>query len=159
MASPIPSDRIAFLSGRLYAALQAEVYDGLPARGFGDIRPAHSAVLRNLPEEGARPGVLAERALMTKQSMAALIEDLARLGYVSVRPHPADGRARLVVPTPAGLDAQGALAALSRRAEARLEDRLGAAGLESLRGLLGDAVAAMSEAGETNAHAALMRRG
>ena len=131
-ARPAP-DRIAYLCRRLYERMLAEVYAALPDEGFGDIRPAHSAVLRNLPDEGARPSVLAEWAAMTKQSMGALVEDLAALGYVEVGADAADRRARLVKPTARGRQAQAVLTRLSREAEARLGDRIGAAPVEALR--------------------------
>lgn len=129
---PVP-DRIAYLSRRLYMRMLDEVYAALPGAGYPDIRPAHSAVLRNLPDEGARPTLLAEWAAMTKQSMGALIEDLSRLGYVTVGPDPEDGRARLVSLTPSGRRAQATLTRLSREAEARLAERMGGEALEALR--------------------------
>ena len=131
-ARPTP-DRIAYLSRRLYRQMLDEVYAGLPEAGFPDIRPAHSAVLRNLPDEGARPSVLADWAVVTKQSMASLIEDLSRLGYVAVGPDPDDGRARRVTLTPEGRRAQATLTRLSREAEGRLAGRIGEEALETLR--------------------------
>lgn len=85
-------------------ALVAEVNRSLVADGFSDLRPAHSAVFVNLGLEGVRISDLAERAGMTKQSMGALISYLEERGYVSVRPDPTDGRAKVVRRTKKGTD-------------------------------------------------------
>lgn len=85
-------------------ALVAEVNRSLVADGFPDLRPAHSAVFVNLGSEGVRISDLAERAGMTKQSMGALIGYLEKRGYVSVRPDPKDGRAKVVRRTNKGVD-------------------------------------------------------
>jgi DNA-binding MarR family transcriptional regulator len=46
--------------------------------------------------------VLAQRAQMTKQGMAQLVQHLERHGYVTRVPDPADRRAKLVLPTDRG---------------------------------------------------------
>ena len=52
--------------------------------------------------EGRRVSDLAERAQVTKQSMAQLVEYLERNGYVERIPDPADRRAKIVRLTPHG---------------------------------------------------------
>lgn len=108
-----------------YEALQREVYGGLAARGFPEIRPAHSAVFRHIAPEGSRLTALAERAGMTKQSMAYLVDGLAAAGHLTSTPDPADGRARIVRLTPKGEGVLAALLALSAEAEARVAERIG----------------------------------
>ena len=63
------------------AALR-QVVAGLAAADFGDVRPAHFTVFQHMPPEGIRLTVLADAALMTKQSMGYLVDDLEALGYV-----------------------------------------------------------------------------
>ena len=69
-----------------------------PRGGAGAARP----VLQYLDDAGTRVSVLAERAQITKQSMAELVAHLERHGYVERVPDPADGRAKLVRATDRG---------------------------------------------------------
>lgn len=121
---------------RPYEALAREVYGALAAQGFPDVRIAHSGVLRHIRPSGSRVTELAERAGMTKQSMAYLVDALAGLGYVESVPDPRDGRAKLVRLTARGHALWETLIALSAAAEARFAARIGPARLASLRGLL-----------------------
>lgn len=108
-----------------YEALQREVYGALAARGFPEIRPAHSAVFRHIGPAGARLTTLAERAGMTKQSMAYLVEGLQAAGHLHIVPDASDGRARIVRLTPRGQEVVAALLALSAEAEARVAAQIG----------------------------------
>ena len=128
-----------------YEALQREVYGGLAERGFPEIRPAHSAVFRHLAPGGSRLTALAERAGMTKQSMAYLVEGLEAAGHLRTAPDPTDGRARLVRLTGTGERVLAALLDLSAAAEARLVERIGAKRAARLRRALEAWVAAIEE--------------
>ncbi|MCI4677203.1 MarR family transcriptional regulator [Rhodoblastus acidophilus] len=116
--------------------LRARVYSRLAEVGFPDIRPAHSRLFRNLTENGSRVSDLAERAQMTKQSMAYLADSLAAAGYVKFEPDPTDGRAKLVQLTARGRAASEALIQLSTDSEAAFADVLGAEEMRELRRLL-----------------------
>lgn len=130
-----------------YEALQTEVYGGLAARGFPEIRPAHSAVFRHMAPGGSRLTVLAERAGMTKQSMAYLVDALQEAGLVRSLPDPSDGRARIVTLTARGKAAVDVLLALSAEAEARVAERIGDRRTAKLRRALEHWVAALEEEG------------
>ncbi|MBR0681832.1 winged helix DNA-binding protein [Roseomonas eburnea] len=127
-------------------ALQREIYGSLAARGFPEIRPAHSAVFRHIGLHGSRLTTLAERAGMTKQSMAYLVDGLAAAGHVTSTPDPDDGRARIVRLTPKGERVLAELLALSAEAEARVAARIGDRRAARLRRYLEQWVAAL-EAG------------
>jgi DNA-binding MarR family transcriptional regulator len=105
-------------------------------RGHPDIRPPHGNVMQFLDDGGTRVSVLAERAQMTKQSMAELVLHLERLGYVERVPDPGDRRAKLVRATPRGKQ----LYAIAREVVAEIEAdwtrRLGNAKMRQLRRLL-----------------------
>jgi DNA-binding MarR family transcriptional regulator len=116
-----------------HEALQREIHGGLAARGFPEIRPAHSAVFRHIPPGGTRLTALAERAGMTKQSMAYLVEGLEAAGHLRSRPDPGDGRARLIRLTAKGERVLEALLELGAEAEARLAERIGARRAARLR--------------------------
>src|SRR5215204_5672866 len=76
-------------------------------RGHPEIRPPHGNVMQFLDDAGTRVSVLADRAQMTKQSMAELVLHLERLGYVERIADPSDGRAKLVRATPRGRELYG----------------------------------------------------
>jgi DNA-binding MarR family transcriptional regulator len=125
---------------QLTQRLRDKVYGGMPSKGFPDLRPAHSAVLRNLPPEGARIVDLADMAGVTKQSMAYLVSSLEAQRLVETGPDPNDGRARLVTLTFRGRLAVKALIALSREAERMLGEGMGEDGLRVLRFLAAQAL-------------------
>jgi DNA-binding MarR family transcriptional regulator len=106
------------------AALR-QVVGGLEASGFGDVRPAHFTVFQHLPPEGMRLTDLAEAALLTKQSMGYLVDDLEALGYVERVPEPGDRRAKLVRLTSRGRQVDDTVRAVIRNLEAEWAARLG----------------------------------
>lgn len=119
-----------------YRRLQRRLYAGLAESGFREIRAAHSAVFRHLAPEGSRLIDLAERAEITKQSMAYLVGYLAEHGYVTLRPDPDDGRAKRVVPTAKGRRFVAAAVGESERIEREVAARIGADAVRELRRLL-----------------------
>lgn len=131
-----------------YEALAARVYAGLASRGFPDIRRAHSSVFRHIRPEGSRLTELAERAGMTKQSMAYLVESLAEAGYVTSVPDPTDGRARLVRLTARGRRVWDALLELSAEAEAEIAVLIGPHRMAMLRETLSDIVDCLEREGQ-----------
>ncbi len=129
---------IGFLLRLPYELLSERVYGALAARGFPDIRPAHSAVFRYIAHSGSRVSELAGRAHLTKQSMSYLVETLACAGYVTIASDPTDGRAKLVCLTARGREVSEALVALSRDVEEQFAARLNPGRMATLRGLLGE---------------------
>lgn len=105
-------------------------------RGHPDIRTPHGNVFPFLDTDGTRVSVLAERAQITKQSMAELVIHLESHGYVERIPDPDDRRAKLVRTTPRGEE----LYAIAREFVAELEGewtkRLGEEKMRRLRELL-----------------------
>lgn len=85
-----------------YEAFTAAVFDRLAHQGFDDLRPAHAQVFQHLDEEGVRLTQLARAAGVTPQSMASLVDDLERRGYIHRTPDPRDRRAALIRPTDRG---------------------------------------------------------
>jgi DNA-binding MarR family transcriptional regulator len=79
--------------------MQELVADALARRGFGDLRPALLAVGQHIGADGTRITELAERAWLSKATVVHAVDELERLGYVTRRPDPSDGRAKLVVAT------------------------------------------------------------
>ena len=69
---------------------------GATLEGVAGIRPAHLQVFGTIKAEGTRLSELASQSNMSLSSMAELVDDLERLGYLERRPDPRDGRAKLV---------------------------------------------------------------
>lgn len=128
--------RLGQLLREAYDRLRDDIYGQLAEKGFADIRAAHSAVLRAIDPDGTRVVDLAQRADMTKQSMAYLTQSLEQAGYVVIAPDPEDGRAKRVRLTARGRKAYETLVALSAAAEARYARTLGEKNMQTLRTLL-----------------------
>ncbi len=126
-------DTLGSLLRLSYEMLQARVYGRLAELGYDDIRPAHSSVFRYIKPGGSRVSDLAERAQMTKQSMAYLVASLQELGYVVIGPDPDDGRAKQVILTDRGHAVWDSLVLLSAEAEKRGVERIGKVDIEHLR--------------------------
>jgi DNA-binding MarR family transcriptional regulator len=105
----------------------------LAERGHEAVRPAHAAVFQYLDDTGTTVSLLAERARMTKQAMAELVRHLEAHGYVRRVPDPADGRAKLVLPTDHGNDVIEIAQGLAPEIEERIAALLGAERTAALR--------------------------
>jgi DNA-binding MarR family transcriptional regulator len=116
-------------------ALVDGIQAGIAAQGFGDVRPAHGFAFARIAPSGATVSELAVHLGVTRQAAAQLVDELIEKGYVSRRPHPEDGRARLIVLTDRGW-------ACTRAAEQAAADTVqgwaAVLGEERLRALLAD---------------------
>lgn len=93
------------LSAVLLAAageLTQRIHEGVVARGFEGVRPAHGFAFARLAPNGATVTDLAAHLGVTKQAASQLVDEVVRRGYVERRPHPDDARARLLVLTELG---------------------------------------------------------
>ncbi|MFE9030890.1 MarR family winged helix-turn-helix transcriptional regulator [Streptomyces iakyrus] len=79
--------------------LTQRISEGVLARGFEGVRPAHGFAFARLAPDGATVTDLAAHLGVTKQAASQLVDELVRKGYAERRPHPEDARARLVVLT------------------------------------------------------------
>ena len=93
-----PADRLAI--GQLLVRLLREFRDDLAApradAGYGDLREPHFQIFGNIRMGGIRLTELAERAQLSLAATSELVNDLEQLGYLTRRPDPADGRAKLI---------------------------------------------------------------
>ena len=94
------------LLGLGFDAFTAELNGRIHATEFSDLRAGHGCVFGNIdPESGSRLTELAERALMTKQSVGEVVTDLVQRGYVERVADPSDGRAKIIRLTERGREA------------------------------------------------------
>ncbi|MEU5086922.1 MarR family winged helix-turn-helix transcriptional regulator [Streptomyces sp. NPDC021356] len=82
--------------------LTQRIHDGVVARGFEGLRPAHGFAFARLAPGGATVTELAAHLGVTKQAASQLVDEIVRKGYAERRPHPGDARARLIVLTARG---------------------------------------------------------
>jgi len=94
----LPSDRLAI--GQLLVRLLREFRDDLAAprvdAGYGDVREPHFQIFGNIRMGGIRLTEVADRAQLSLAATSELVNDLEQLGYLTRRPDPADGRAKLI---------------------------------------------------------------
>jgi DNA-binding MarR family transcriptional regulator len=117
-------------------AIQRRIIKGLNAAGFEDLRVPHMAVLQYPGPDGIRPGVLAERAGMSKQAVNQILRSLERLGYIVRSDAPDEGRARIIRLTKRGRAAYSRIYDILRNIEHEWSAELGTARFAQLKGLL-----------------------
>jgi DNA-binding MarR family transcriptional regulator len=121
--------------GQAYSLLGFQIVDGVVGAGYPQ-KPKHSAVFAQISLEGSRLTELARKAGMTPQSMSELVDELVEMGYVVRRPDPADGRAKLIVPTKRGREAINAGRETIVGIEERISEILGERRHRELRRIL-----------------------
>jgi DNA-binding MarR family transcriptional regulator len=126
-------ENLAILLREAFVALNDLAVERLAERGHGAVRPAHGAVFQYLDDAGTTVSVLAERAQMTKQSMAELVRHLETHGYVDRVPDPQDRRAKLVQATDRGRDVFAIVREFVVELEQQLTATLGAGRISRLR--------------------------
>jgi DNA-binding MarR family transcriptional regulator len=85
------------LLGVAFDYFSTEHTQRVAAAGYADIRPGHGCVFGGIdPENGSRLTDLADRAMMTKQTVGEVVSDLEKRGYVERVPDPEDGRAKII---------------------------------------------------------------
>lgn len=122
---------------------ERRIWQGLEARGYPDIRPAHSAVFANLGLGAVRVTELAERAQVTQQAMGKMLKELERMGYVARTIDSGDKRAKEIQLTQRGIDlATESLTVLAQVRE-YYAGKIGARELDELEAKLRQAVCSL----------------
>lgn len=111
---------------------------------YPDVTPAQARIITLLDREGMRLVDLAARAQLTKQSAGELVAGLEQLGLVERVPDPADGRAKLVVPTAEGIRAMERGLAVVQSIHRQWTALIGDDEMATLMRTLGSLVAALS---------------
>ena len=129
-------DNLGILLREPFRITSARLHERFAERGHPEVRAPHGNVLQFLDAEGSRVSVLAERAQVTKQSMAELVAHLEHHGYVERVPDPQDRRAKLVKATARGQDVYAIAREFVSDVEAEWTEKLGERKIETLRRLL-----------------------
>jgi DNA-binding MarR family transcriptional regulator len=133
------------IGGLLRMAWQAHrdrMYERLRAAGYSDVTRAQFALLRWPSVDNMRPSEVAELAGLSKQTVNDLLGELERSGYLERRPHPADGRGRIVGLTARGRRLQRVTHRISRELESVWAEQVGRKNITSLRNTLEAMIAA-----------------
>jgi DNA-binding MarR family transcriptional regulator len=117
-------------------AIHRRLIGELNGAGFDDLRLPHMAVLQFPGPDGVRPGVLAERAGMSKQAMNQLLGSLESLGYVARSDAPDEGRARIIRLTKRGRAAYAKIHDILHQIEDEWRGELGPVRFTELKELL-----------------------
>ena len=117
-------------------AVQRRIITELNAAGFEELRVPHMAVLQFPGPDGVRPGLLAERAGMSKQAMNQLLRSLEDFGYLVRSDARGEGRARIVRFTKRGRDAYAKIHDILRDIEREWSTVLGPKRFAELKELL-----------------------
>ncbi|HXJ18243.1 MAG TPA: MarR family winged helix-turn-helix transcriptional regulator [Candidatus Polarisedimenticolia bacterium] len=117
-------------------AIQRRIIKELNAAGFKELRVPHMAVLQFPGPDGVRPGMLAERAGISKQAMNQLLRSLETLGYIVRSNLPDEGRARVVRFTKRGHAAYAKIHEILRAIEREWSSELGPKRFTELKELL-----------------------
>ena len=117
-------------------AIHRRIIGELNAGGFEELRVPHMAVLQFPGPDGVRPGVLADRAGMSKQAMNQLLRSLERLGYLARSDAPDEGRARIIRLTRRGRAAYAKIHEILRDVEREWSAALGQRRFTQLKDLL-----------------------
>lgn len=128
-------------------AVQQYCHRAFTEAGYAGLRPAHMSILIHVdhPPAGTRITKLAERAMMTKQSMGQLVADMETLGLAERVADPTDRRAKIVRLTDRGWAMHEAAGDIVRGMEASWAERFGAQKLDQLRQLLRELIATLGE--------------
>lgn len=117
-------------------AIHRRLLRELNEAGFDDLALPHMVVFRFPGPDGVRPGVLAERAGMSKQAMNRILGSLEALGYVVRSDAPDEGRARIVQFTKRGHAAYDKQIEVLYQIEKEWRKELGAKDFAQLKELL-----------------------
>ena len=117
-------------------AIHRRIIHELNAAGFEDLRLPHIAVLQFPGPDGERPGVLAERAGMSKQAMNQLLGSLEELGYLKRADAEDERRSRIVKLTRRGRAAFGKIFGILVKLEKEWSAELGTAQFVQLKQIL-----------------------
>ena len=130
MTRELPASLLMFIASR---AAVDRIFAAVQAAGFTDATIAQGRLMMGIDPEGTRLSVLAERALIAKQTATALVDRLERAGYVERVPDPSDGRARLVRMTARAESVLPIARAEEARIEAEWRAHLGDERMDQLR--------------------------
>lgn len=136
----VESPAIGGLLRAVWQLHRDQMYERLVAAGYPDVTRAQFALLRFPGVDGMRPGEAAELAGLSKQAVNDLLGELEGIGYLERKPHPADGRGRIIRLTHRGRRLQHTTHRISRELEADWAAQIGQERIAALKQTLEDMI-------------------
>jgi DNA-binding MarR family transcriptional regulator len=131
---PIPPRPLPAVLSQVKNLAVRDMFSRMAAEGFEDVREGHGCVFGFIDlEHGSRLTDLAERSGLTKQAVGEAVAELERKGYLERVPDPEDGRAKIIKPTPRGVEAALSGRRLFKEIEDEWGERYGEERVASLR--------------------------
>lgn len=127
---------IRYLLAQRYNWMEAQLYAGAEAEGYGYVTPAMSRMFGLMGKEPVSLSELARRLVVSRQAVHQMANEAVRHGLVELTDSPNNKRVRLVRFTPKGeaMFAQGTRTL--ETIERELSERIGAEDMETLRRIL-----------------------
>jgi DNA-binding MarR family transcriptional regulator len=118
---------------RAFRWFDESLLGALHAAGWPELTRAHSLVFAHLDPRGTRTAEIARRAGISRQAVHQTVQELQRLGLVSLVPDPTNRSAKLVVPTDRGRASIRVAKTTLAKLEDELAQRLGRQQVRALR--------------------------
>jgi DNA-binding MarR family transcriptional regulator len=132
-ADSIDTGDLGFLLAKASQRWNGLLAERFATRGFAEVRPSYGSVLLPLFEEdGLRMGQIAERALLSKQTMTTMVRLCERDGLVYRDRDPADARAFRIYLTERAKAFKPVAAEVARELDERVLAALGQRGHDAL---------------------------
>ena len=138
-------DDLASLFSLAFSSLNQELHQRLNELGFGDIRPMHGFLFQGLIPDGATAKTLVDLLGISRQAVSQMLDYLEDHGYVIRKPHPSDGRGKLVVLTERGWALIKAKEGIYTKIEHRWGEIIGPDHLNMIRSDLKQIIQSISE--------------
>ena len=127
---------LRYLLSQRAAWMEAQLYAGAEAEGYGYVTPAMSRMFGLMGRTPMSLSELARRLIVSRQAVHQMANEAVRHGLVELVDSPTNKRVRLVKFTPAGEAMFACGTRTLERIERELTERLGAEDVEALRRIL-----------------------
>lgn len=127
---------IRYLLAQRYNWMEAQLYAGAEAEGYGYVTPAMSRMFGLMGKEPVSLSELARRLVVSRQAVHQMANEAMRHGLVELTDSPSNKRVRLVRFTPKGEAMFAKGTRTLEQIERELSERIGAEDMETLRRIL-----------------------
>jgi len=143
---PTPTPlQIGGLLRSAWTEVMDEIYAGLAAAGYSDLRPVHRPLIRDLLLGRQRPTELAASLGLSKQAVNDILREFERNGYITLEADPDDGRAKRIGVTERGRSLAMTAGALSQDVGRRWAEQVGIERYEIFEEVLREIVAGTTD--------------